>query len=99
MATRRPTPRKRATQRRKTRKPSRRRAPRKHTVHAAIENFELTKAGSSLGLEIYAHGEKLGTLEVGRGSLFWWGRNRQRRKRIDWTMFAEMMDRLAYGDR
>lgn len=35
---------------------------------------------------------------IGRGSLYWYGRNRQKRKRIRWTKFAEMMDELAYTD-
>jgi hypothetical protein len=67
-------------------------------VKADLANFDLAKAGSSLNLQIYAAGEKIGELEVGRGSLFWYGRNRHKSKRINWTRFAEMMDRLAYGD-
>ena len=83
---------------RKTR-PSRKRAarPRKHVVRASLDNFELAKARSSLTLEIYAHDEKIGELEVGRGSLFWTGRSRQRSKRLDWSDFAEKMNELAYG--
>ena len=61
--------------------------------------MELAKAGSSLELEIYASKEKLGTLIIGRGSLYWYGRNRHKSKRISWTRFAEMMDELAYGAR
>ena len=40
---------------------------RKHEVKADLHNFELAKAKSSLNLEIYAEGEKIGELEVGRG--------------------------------
>ena len=36
-------------------------------------------------------------LIIGRGSLYWYGRNRTNRKRISWTRFADMMDELAYG--
>jgi len=75
------------------RKPS----PRKHEVKADLSNFELARARSSLNLNIYARGDKIGELEVGRGSLYWHGRKKQRSKRIDWTKFAEMMDELAYG--
>jgi hypothetical protein len=57
----------------------------------------LAKAGSSLTLKLYARGEKLGEITLGRGSLYWCGRYRQKRKRISWTRFAEMMDTLAYG--
>ena len=69
----------------------------KHSVRADLHVKELTKTGSSLNLEIYANKEKIGTLILGSGSLFWFGRKRQKRKRIDWTRFADMMDQLAYG--
>jgi hypothetical protein len=78
---------------------ARRRARRghKHEVKAGLSNFDLAKAGSSLNLQIYANKEKIGELEVGRGSLYWYGRGRHKSKRINWTKFADMMDRLAYG--
>ena len=75
----------------------RRRSKRRHEVKAALSNFDLAKAGSSLNLQIYAADEKIGELEVGRGSLYWYGRSRHKSKRINWTRFAEMMDQLAYG--
>jgi len=71
--------------------------PRKHEVKADLANFELAKARSSLTLQIYANKEKIGELDVGRGSLYWQGRKKQRSKRLDWSRFAEMMDQLAYG--
>jgi hypothetical protein len=73
-------------------------SPRKHEVKADLSNFELAKARSSLNLKIYADKEKIGELEVGRGSLYWYGRKKQKSKRIDWSKFAQMMDRLAYGE-
>jgi hypothetical protein len=69
-----------------------------HTVKAALNVHRLSKAGSSLTLQIFAHEEKIGEIELGRGSLFWRGGKRKSRKKIGWTQFAEMMDRLAYGD-
>jgi hypothetical protein len=69
----------------------------KHSVRANLHVKQLTKAGSSLDLEIYANKEKIGTLILGSGSLFWFGKRRQIRKRIPWSRFAEMMDELAYG--
>jgi hypothetical protein len=75
----------------------RRRSKHRHEVKAALSNFDLAKAGSSLNLQIYAADEKIGELEVGRGSLYWYGRSRHKSKRINWTRFAEMMDQLAYG--
>ncbi len=76
---------------------SKKRTRRKHTVIAHLQSIELFKAGSSIDLDIYASRQKIGTLMIGRGSLFWYGRSRQIRKRISWSRFAEMMDELAYG--
>ena len=70
---------------------------RKHEVRAELTNVELVRAKSALRLEVFASKEKLGELEVGRGSIYWRGANRQTKKRIHWTRFAEMMDQLAYG--
>lgn len=72
---------------------------RKHEVRATVSNVELVRAKSSLRLEIFAERKKLGEIEIGRGSIYWWGANKQRSKRIDWTRFADMMDELAYGRR
>ena len=66
-------------------------------VRAALDNFALAKAKSALTLRIYSNGEKVGELQVGRGSLYWWGARRQKEKRIRWGQFADMMDELAYG--
>src|SRR6266567_6745123 len=63
--------------------------PRRHVVKAQLANFELVKAGSSLRLQIFSNAEKIGQLEVGRGSLYWYGRNRKSRERVDWSRFAE----------
>ena len=76
---------------------ARKRLLKKHSVKAHLQVMELARAGSSLELEIYASKEKLGTVIIGRGSLYWYGRNRHKRKRISWSRFAEMMDELAYG--
>ncbi len=72
-------------------------AIKKHSVKANLHVVELTRAGSSLDLEIYADQEKIGTMIIGRGSLLWKGGKRQISKRIPWSRFAAMMDELAYG--
>jgi hypothetical protein len=72
--------------------------PRKHAVHARLNIPQLAKAGYSLELEIYAVGEKIGTLVIGRGSLFWRGGKRKGVKQIDWTRFAQIMDEMVYGE-
>lgn len=77
---------------------AKRRPVRKHKVNVHLQVFEISKAGTSLDLEIFAEDQKLGELTIGRGSINWRGRNRQSTKRIRWSKFAEMMDRLAYGE-
>lgn len=67
-----------------------------HSVKANLHVLELTRAGSSLDLAIYADQEKIGTMIIGSGSLLWYGGKRRARKRIPWSRFAEMMDKLAY---
>jgi hypothetical protein len=76
----------------------RRSVNRKHEVRAALSNFQLAKARSALMLRIYSRGRKVGELQVGRGSLYWWGKYKQTSKRVNWSKFTEMMNRLAYGD-
>jgi hypothetical protein len=85
-------------QRVKPRRTRKARGTRKHQVKAKLANFELAKARSSLNLEIYLNEEKIGELEIGRGSLFWYGRNRHKSKRLRWSRFVKMMDELAYGE-
>jgi hypothetical protein len=70
---------------------------RKFEVKAALANSTLAKAKSALTLQLYSKKEKIGELEIGRGSLYWTGAHRQISKRVNWERFAEMMDRLAYG--
>jgi hypothetical protein len=72
---------------------------RRHEVKANLANFELAKARSSLTLDIYARGVKIGELEIGRGSLYWQGRSRKKSKRLNWSKFADKMDELAYGEK
>ncbi len=71
---------------------------RKHAVKVNLQVFEIAKAGSSMEIEITADGKKLGDLTIGRGSITWHGRHRQKAKTMRWTTFARKMDELAYGD-
>lgn len=68
-----------------------------HEVHAELSNVQLVKAKSSLKLTVYADGSQIGEIQIGRGALYWWGHKRQKSKRVNWSKFAEMMDKLAYG--
>jgi hypothetical protein len=77
----------------KKRKPVRR-----HQVKASMQVLELNNAGSSMELEVYEAGEKLGRIVLGRGSITWAGKNRQKSKRWSWDAFAKIMNKQAYGD-
>ena len=44
----------------------RKRAKRKHAVKAHLHVHQLSKAGTSLDLEIFAYEEKIGDLTIGR---------------------------------
>jgi hypothetical protein len=66
-----------------------------HKVRALLDVPELSIARSALNLQIFARNEKIGELVIGRGALYWYGRNKRKAKRISWTKFAESMDELA----
>lgn len=71
---------------------------RRYEVKAEIANFTLAKAKSALTLEIYSRRIKIGELQIGRGSVYWWGAHKQRAKRLSWGRLAERLNELAYGD-
>ncbi|MDP1859846.1 MAG: hypothetical protein Q8K82_14330 [Gemmatimonadaceae bacterium] len=75
---------------------AKRKKPQRFSVEASLENVELVRAGSSIKLEVFKRGEKLGELQIGRGSIFWWGAKRQKRKRLRWDKIADQFNRLAY---
>jgi hypothetical protein len=50
-----------------------------------------------MDFEIFADGEKLGTLSIDQGSINWKkGRKQYWGKPISWTKFAELMNDAAY---
>ena len=72
----------------------RKRGVRKHTVKAAVDNIDLTKAGSSIRLEIHAAGDKIGTVEIGFGSFALVRPIQAKPKRIPWSKLAAWMEEL-----
>ena len=86
-----------AAKKRKTAKRRGKAAERKFEVKAEIANSTLAKAKSAIKLAIYDRDEKLGQLEIGRGSLFWKGANREIEKRLNWDAVAQKLNELAYG--
>jgi hypothetical protein len=82
---------------RQVRRPPRRRAHaepavRKHSVRAALSVPELTKARTSLKLEIFEEGEKVGELEIGRGGFFWKRGKGRKSRRLSWERFIDRME-------
>jgi hypothetical protein len=65
----------------------------KHQVDARMKVRDITRAGTSLELDIYGDGKKLGVMTIGAGSMMW-KRGRSAVKRIRWSEFAEMMQDL-----
>ena len=87
----------RKTPGRRVRRPSRasahsESAARKHSVRAALSVPELTKARTSLKLEIFEQGEKIGELEIGRGGFFWKRGKGKKSRRFTWDRIIDRMD-------
>jgi hypothetical protein len=69
----------------------------KHSVKANLQIFNLSKAGTSLELEVFEQKtrtkrRKMGTVIIGRGSLTWKKRKGQIGKRMSWSRLAEIME-------
>jgi hypothetical protein len=69
---------------------------RRHHVSATIGVQELSKAGTSIKLFVHRDELKLGELDIGRGAIYWRGGNKKKWERVNWSRFAEMMNRLTY---
>ena len=70
-----------------------RRPKRKHRANATVKVHGLTKAGTSIELEIFAANKKVGKLIIGRGSLTWFGNHWKHGRSLSWSAFADHMDR------
>ena len=69
----------------------------KHSVKANLQIFNLSKAGTSLELEVFEQKtktkrQKIGTIIIGRGSITWKKRKGQIGKRKSWAQLAELME-------
>jgi hypothetical protein len=70
----------------------------RHTVKANLQIFNLSKAGTSLELEIFEQRTrlkriKIGTVIIGRGSLTWFKGKGRIGRRMSWAELAEIMER------
>jgi hypothetical protein len=68
------------------------RTKRRHHVRASVQVGSLTKAGTSIDLEVFAANEKIGTLVIGRGSITWYGRKWRNGRSWSWSRFADFME-------
>ncbi len=72
-----------------------------HSVVAHLSNVELPKAMYAMKLVISTKRNdkpyKLGELQIGWGGIYWWGHNRRKWLRLNWTEFADMLDDKAYN--
>lgn len=64
-----------------------------HTVDVSMQAFNLSKAGTAITLEIYDNDQKLGEIEIGKGSFGWKSANQQDFIRKNWTSFCQLLDR------
>jgi len=64
-----------------------------HTANARVQVLGLSKAGTSIDVDLFADDVKLGTLIIGRGSLTWYGNNWKQGRRFSWSQFAERMEK------
>ncbi len=69
----------------------------KHSVKANLQIFSLSKAGTSLELEVFEQQtktkrRKIGTVIIGRGSLTWVKGKGRIGKRMSWSRLAEIME-------
>lgn len=72
------------------------RGKRRHDVKVDFKNrLDLTIAGSSLSIYVRDQGRRLGVIEVGQGSIIWWGRNKKIGKRIGWNELAKLLENAS----
>jgi len=63
-----------------------------HTVDVSMQAFNLSKAGTAITLEIYDNDQKLGEIEIGKGSFGWKSANQQDFIRKNWTSFYKFLE-------
>jgi hypothetical protein len=68
--------------------------PSRHSVTAALDNWELAKRESAVTFQVRKKGDMLGTLSVGRGSIAWTPANGKKPYLFSWRHFAERIHRL-----
>ncbi len=65
----------------------------KHSVDIAFKASDIAKAGAALTLRVHAHGALLATIEIGQGTFGFKAANKQRFKRISWSVLADLLSK------
>lgn len=63
-----------------------------HQVRASMQVVELNRVDAAVELEVYSDSEKLGTIQIGRGSFRWKGRGRQDFNSLSWESLFAMLE-------
>ena len=61
-----------------------------HVVRVSQPTREVVNADYSF--EIFSDGEKIGTLDISKGTVDWWPRNAKSGVEVRWEDFATLMD-------
>ncbi len=65
-----------------------------HSVIATVQQpIELTYTGSAISFDVYADEEKLGAIEVGKGTFRWRNKNEVDFEAISWTDLLKRLNR------
>jgi hypothetical protein len=68
---------------------------RQYRVDGEVKNVLLAKAKSAISLSVYSDDEKLGSIEIGQGSLMWKAANAKKSVRINWKKFADWANSIG----
>ena len=63
-----------------------------HRVKANFQVIELTKRTSAVNFEIFSGRNKIGDIEIGKGSFGWKAPGKQIYQTEDWTTFCKFLD-------
>lgn len=81
--------------RRRKRRRAQKRPATKFVVTAYTNQVvRLTRARSALTLNVFKREKKLGEMQLGYGSFYWFGHNWKRPIRLPWGRFADKMNDL-----
>jgi hypothetical protein len=63
----------------------------KSVVTFSVEGIELGQGSRSMDFEVRDGFQKIGTLRISRGAIYWKAANKQKSRRFTWTAFADQL--------